>query len=174
VTLLTLSRLRAALLVVAALALLVGCGGGNSPSTSGALLPPSPTALPSFDPAKFHRLLVQLKGKPVVVNFWGSWCGPCIGEAPLLAAAATQYEGRVQFVGVDVQDDVPNARAFIRRFGWSYPSVFDPPASIEGSLGMSGQPVTIFFDAAGKQVFIRSGAVKDGEVQRELDKILGA
>jgi thiol-disulfide isomerase/thioredoxin len=159
---------------------LVACGGGGSTVRGGAtvrggqLLPSSPTQLPSFDPAKFRQLLAQLKGRPVVVNFWGGWCGPCGQEAPRLAAAARRFVGRVQFLGVDVFDDRTPARAFIRQFGWIYPSVFDYPASIEGSLGMSGQPVTVFFDAAGRQLFIRSGAVQDGEIERELEKILAS
>ena len=161
-------------LAMAVAAALVACGGGGSTGRGGQLLPSTPTQLPSFDRAKFHQLLAQLKGKPVVVNFWGSWCGPCEQEAPRLAEAARRFSGRVQFLGVDVFDDRAPARAFIRLFGWSYPSVFDNPASIEGSLGMSGQPVTVFFDAAGRQVFVRPGAVRDQEIERELDKILGS
>ena len=145
-------------LAMAVAAALVACGGGGSTGRGGQLLPSTPTQLPSFDRAKFHQLLAQLKGKPVVVNFWGSWCGPCEQEAPRLADAARRFSGRVQFLGVDVFDDRAPARAFIRLFGWSYPSVFDNPASIEGGLGMSGQPVTVFFDAAGRQVFVRPGA----------------
>src|SRR5438094_202055 len=60
------------------------------------------TALPQLDPARFRQLLAQLRGKPVVVNIWASWCGPCIAEAPDLAAAAREFQGRVQFLGVDV------------------------------------------------------------------------
>jgi thiol-disulfide isomerase/thioredoxin len=167
-------RILAFLLALAISAALVARCGGVSTRHGGRLLPATPTQLPSFDPAKFRQLLAQLKGKPVVVNFWGGWCGPCGQEAPRLAAAARRFGGRVQFLGVDVFDDRTPARAFIRQFGWIYPSVFDYPASIEGSLGMSGQPVTVFFDAAGRQVFIRSGAVQDGEIERELDKILAS
>jgi cytochrome c biogenesis protein CcmG/thiol:disulfide interchange protein DsbE len=167
--------LAASAALVVTVAVLLALRGGAPAPTRARLLPASPTQLPSADPTTFRRLLAQLKGKPVVVNFWGSWCGPCRQEAPRLAAAAREFSGRVQFLGVDVLETSRTpARAFIREFGWPYPSVFDVPASIEGSLGMSGQPVTVFFDAAGRQVFIRSGAVKDDEIRSELEKILAS
>src|SRR5438093_2106322 len=58
------------------------------------LLPTSPSELPEFDPSQFGQLLVQLRGKPVVSNVWASWCGPCIEEAPGLAMAAREFDGR--------------------------------------------------------------------------------
>ena len=164
----------AALLIGVTAAVLASTSTHSNDRATGRLLPSTPTSLPSFDPATFRQLLAQLRGKPVVVNFWGSWCGPCIKEAPVLATASARYQDRVQFIGVDVLDERAPARTFIRRFGWTYPSIFDPSASIESALGMSGQPVTIFFDSTGNQVFIRSGPLADGEVQRELDKILGS
>src|SRR6266571_5931381 len=68
------------------------------------LLPTTVAALPSFDPERFTQLLGQLRGTPVVVNFWGSWCGPCRAEAPILREAAAQYGSNVQFLGVDTQE----------------------------------------------------------------------
>src|SRR5437870_2898562 len=79
-------------------------GAGGTDGRSRPLLPASPTALPDFDPATFRQLLVELRGKPVVVNIWGSWCGPCIAEAPDLARISAAFRGRVQFVGVDISD----------------------------------------------------------------------
>jgi cytochrome c biogenesis protein CcmG, thiol:disulfide interchange protein DsbE len=130
-----------------------GCGSGQR------LLPASATALPTLDARAFQELLCQLRGKPVVVNIWASWCGPCIREAPELAAAARTYSGVVQFLGVDVQDQPAPARAFIDKFTWTYPSVADPSGKIKESFGLLGVPDTMFFDANGVRTFTFSGSV---------------
>jgi thiol-disulfide isomerase/thioredoxin len=144
----------------------------GSSRTSAAVLPATPTELPTFDPPTFRALLTHLRGKPVVVNFWGSWCGPCIREAPGLAATARAYQGRVQFIGVDGSDHLVPARAFIRRYGWIYPSVFDPNNSIMDSFGLLGQPVTLVFDTSGKQVATYAGAIEAGTLQQAIERAL--
>lgn len=136
-------------------------------------LPVSPTALPRFSPSQFRQLLASLRGKPVVVNVWASWCGPCIAEAPGLANVAGEFEERVQFLGVDILDHLPPARAFIRRFGWPYPSVFDPTGAIRDDLGFVGQPITIVYDASGKQATSWSGAVPEEDLRTALQDLLG-
>jgi cytochrome c biogenesis protein CcmG/thiol:disulfide interchange protein DsbE len=155
-----------------------GYGGSSAPtstgSTASSLLPATPTALPEFDAAMFQRLLTQLRGTPAVVNVWASWCGPCTREAPELATVSSAYRGRVQFVGVDIEDELSPARAFIERYGWIYPSVFDPTGAIRNSLGLLGQPVTIIYDRSGKKVFTWSGATSAGQIQAELEKLVGS
>jgi cytochrome c biogenesis protein CcmG/thiol:disulfide interchange protein DsbE len=170
--------LTVAVTVAVAALLAVGgaaCTGGDNPvvattppSSAGSLLPSSPDALPSFDPPTFDRLLAQLRGKPVVVNVWGSWCGPCIAEAPVLSRLARQTRGRVQFVGVDIIDQRAPAVAFIHRYGWIYPSVFDPSGDIRDALGLVGQPATVLFDASGKRVWQWSGPVDEEVLRTEL------
>ena len=142
--------------------------------TPGAALPSSSTALPTFTAAQFRRLMGQLSGTPVAVNVWASWCGPCVAEAPDLARTAREYEGRVQFIGVDIQDHLSPARAFVRRFGWPYPSVFDPTGEIRDSLGVLGQPNTVLFDRTGKQAFVISGPATLTVLRAQLDKLVGA
>jgi thiol-disulfide isomerase/thioredoxin len=102
-----------------------------------------------FDVDAFQELLDQLRGTPVVVNVWASWCGPCKAEAPLLADASDTYGDSVQFLGVDIVDSLDGARGFIAEHDLSYPSIFDPSGAIRDSLGMIGQPVTVFYDADG-------------------------
>jgi thiol-disulfide isomerase/thioredoxin len=121
-------------------------------ATDAPLLPRSRFALPEFDYGTFQQLLTQLKGTPVVVNIWASWCGPCRDEAPFLAAAARQFGSRVQFIGVDIQDQRAAAQATIRDFGWSYPSIFDPNDDVKHELGLLGQPDTLFYDRQGDPV----------------------
>jgi thiol-disulfide isomerase/thioredoxin len=107
-------------------------------AASAPLLPTDAAALPEFDLPRYDELLGQLRGTPVVVNVWGSWCGPCRDEAPDLAAAHAEFGEDVQFLGVDILDARESARGFIAEFGWRYPSVFDPPAAIRDGLGCSG------------------------------------
>jgi thiol-disulfide isomerase/thioredoxin len=148
--------------------------GTQSPGTGsqGSLLPADPLALPDFTPAQFQQLLEELRGTPVVVNVWGSWCPPCRTEAPELATVSETYQGRVQFVGVDILDQREPARAFIEEFGWAYPSVFDPEGDIRDALGYVGQPVTVLYDEAGDSVFVWSGAISEDILVEELDRVV--
>ncbi|HEX2088501.1 MAG TPA: TlpA disulfide reductase family protein [Actinomycetota bacterium] len=136
------------------------------------LLPRTTCSLPEFDPARFRVLLGQLRGVPVVVNIWGSWCGPCLEEAPDLARVARELEGRVQFIGVDINDLRVPAQNFIRRFGWPYPSVFDQPGAIRDALGLVGQPHTVVFDASGTRTLVHPGAITARQLRAELRRLL--
>lgn len=139
----------------------VACGGSDAPAPSASpgvpalnaaeadLLPTDALELPDFDLAAYGTLLDQLEGTPVLVNVWGSWCGPCRDEAPTLAKAHERFGDRVQFLGVDILDAREGARAFIREFGWTYPSVYDPTGSIRDGLGLLGQPWTLLYDTSG-------------------------
>ena len=151
-----------AAICLALVVLAAGCGGSGKGPRSGPsspLLPSSPTALPQLSPAAFQELLTQLRGKPVVVNFWASWCGPCRQEAGELASVSKSHDGEVQFLGVDVKDTVTAARDFIEQYGWSYPSVFDEAGAIQDSLGLIGLPQTVVFDSAGRRLVVHSGPV---------------
>jgi thiol-disulfide isomerase/thioredoxin len=105
----------------------------------------------------------------VVVNLWGSWCGPCRREAPELTKAARRFGRRVQFLGVDLQDSRTEARLFIRDAGWPYPSVFDSPRAILTGLGLLGTPITLVFDRQGHRVATFNGPVGRA---RDLERVL--
>ena len=122
--------------------------GGSPAAPSAVSLPDSPEALPLVDMAGYRELLSGLDGTPVVVNVWASWCAPCRDEAPLLGRASNSHPD-VQFVGVDIQDSKDGAIGFIRHYAIPYPSLFNPSADIRDSLGLPGQPDTLFYDANG-------------------------
>ncbi|MEX2276041.1 MAG: TlpA disulfide reductase family protein [Actinomycetota bacterium] len=147
-------------------------GSPASNATQAALLPTTVDALPEIDATSYVELLAQLKGTPVVVNLWGSWCAPCRQEAPDLKAAAERYGDRVQFIGVDMLDERTSAASFIREAGWSYPSVFDPDGAIRDSLGFLGQPVTIFYDADGQRVDDWQGPIPPEQLRAGIEKAL--
>jgi thiol-disulfide isomerase/thioredoxin len=144
--------------------------GPEGPSRT--LLPADRLALPEFDLAKYEALIAELEGTPVVVNFWGSWCPPCTAEAPDLARVSSEYQGRVQFVGVDMLDARAPARDFILRYDWQYPSVFDSTGAIRDGLGYIGQPITLVYDRKGNLAFEWTGVVSAEQLRSEIEKVL--
>jgi cytochrome c biogenesis protein CcmG/thiol:disulfide interchange protein DsbE len=111
--------------------------------------------------------LAQFGPGPVVINFWASWCPPCRKEMPALAAAARQFNGRVDFVGVDTSDDRNAAIAFAAHSRVGYPLGFDPQAVVAGNYGVFGLPTT-YFVAGGKIV----GRATGGMSQALLEQLL--
>jgi thiol-disulfide isomerase/thioredoxin len=96
--------------------------------------------------------LTERQGQPVVVNFWGSWCGPCRTEQPELNDVAERFAGDVTFLGVNVNDPEGNALAYQREFAPPYPSIHDPAGSFAASfagVGPNTMPSTILIDADG-------------------------
>jgi cytochrome c biogenesis protein CcmG, thiol:disulfide interchange protein DsbE len=104
--------------------------------------------------------LRELRGHPVVLNFWASWCVPCRQEAPILHASALRHQGRVVFLGVDVKDLSGDARGFARKYRLNYVSVRDGSGDKTwSSYGLTGVPETYFVDARGRSVAHVPGAV---------------
>ena len=113
----------------------------------------------------------DLRGRPLVLNFWASWCVPCIEEAASLRRAGHEYAGDVAFVGVDIKDARSDALAFARRHRVDYTLVRDD-GSIEQSYGLTGQPETFFIDSDGVVVEHVSGPVPERELYPLLDVLV--
>lgn len=108
--------------------------------------------------------LAELRGHPVVVNQWGSWCPPCRAEFPFFAEVAESHAADVAFLGVDIQDDRAAAEDFLEEFPVPYPSIFDQDAEAVSSLDWRGSsPTTWFIDEEGEIVHQRPGAYIDAE-----------
>jgi cytochrome c biogenesis protein CcmG/thiol:disulfide interchange protein DsbE len=116
--------------------------------------------------------LSDLRGHPVVVNFWASWCDPCKREAPILETAwrAERAEG-VVLLGVDVQDLSDDALGFVRRYGLTYPQVRDGGDGTYGRYGLTGIPETFFIDRAGRVRVHWIGEIKAEQLAAALDLI---
>ncbi len=93
--------------------------------------------------------LEKLRGKPVVLNFWSTWCGPCRVEHPVLDWAFRQYGSQAHFLGSIFEDTEENARAYIARAGSPYPQLVDPKSQMAVDYGVAGVPETYFIDAEG-------------------------
>lgn len=170
--------------MVALAAALPACTASSEPAPSrtgspavnaaaGSLLPTTVDELPEMDVAGFDELRGQVRGTPLVVNLWASWCDPCQAEGPDLSAAADRYGDRVQFLGVDVQDNRPDAVSkFIHRFGLSYPSVFDVPGTIMNDLGIVGPPATFFYRADGTLLRSIPGQITAEDLDRGIRDLL--
>jgi cytochrome c biogenesis protein CcmG, thiol:disulfide interchange protein DsbE len=109
--------------------------------------------LPVLSPrAQSPRLLGlrSLRGSPVVLNFWASWCAPCRAETPLLADLSKTYTPRgVVFVGVDIEDDIPDAREFIGQYHVGYAIVHASDDKLIAAYGLRGLPTTVFIGPDG-------------------------
>jgi len=101
--------------------------------------------------------LAALRGYPVVINAWASWCTPCQKEFPLFASASTRYGRQVAFLGVDTDDSASDATSFLARHTVSYPSYQSTISQLSSVAAIEGLPTTIFVNRAGKVVYMHTG-----------------
>jgi thiol-disulfide isomerase/thioredoxin len=117
--------------------------------------------------------LAQMRGRPVVINFFASWCAPCKAEGAAFADAAQAYRGRVQFVGVAIDDSRSGALAYTHRYGWHWPIVFDPHDHLVEPFGLIGKPTTFVLDGDGRVAWKLQRELSRSELQTALDDVLG-
>jgi thiol-disulfide isomerase/thioredoxin len=138
----------AAAAVVLAVIAVVSATGGR-----GTARPGQPAAAKNFSLGQLGHpghvvSLAAFAGRPLIVNFFASWCPPCKRETPLLAKFYKNARGSVVIIGVDANDEAGPAQQFLQRAGVTYPIGFDPlPASTTTSYGVYGLPQTFFLDA---------------------------
>lgn len=117
--------------------------------------------------------LKDLRGKSVLVNFWASWCPPCRVEAPDLEAAWQSFKDKeVVFVGVDIQDKEPDARAFLKEFGITYPNGWDESGKVAVNYGVWGIPETFFLDKEGRITYKHVGGVERKTIVAKVNEAM--
>ena len=118
-------------------------------------------------------VLSEYRGRPVIVNFWASWCPPCRVEALLLESAWRSYRDRdVLFVGVDIQDSEEEAIAYLEEFGITYPNGMDVDGKITVDYGVIGLPVTFFIARDGTVQRRWVGAIGEAELVARLEELV--
>ena len=128
-------------------------GSASGQAASGQAARPAPVAAPAFSlPLLGHEsgqqvALSAYRGRPLIVNFFASWCEPCQTETPLLAKFYRSQKGAVALVGLDENDTVGNATSFTRADGVSYPVGWDPHFTVASAYGVSALPQTFFLNA---------------------------
>jgi thiol-disulfide isomerase/thioredoxin len=182
---------RAVLLALAGLLLVAGCSSGPSdggfvfggtggrttvtydpPETRGAL--PAVAGESLLEPGR-PLSSQDFRGQVVVLNVWGSWCGPCRAEADALdQVAATSAPRGVQFLGIDVRDQREAAADFVRDRGVVYPSIYDPPG--RSLLALRGYPrnavpSTIVLDRSHRVAAVFLTAVLASDLQPVVDRV---
>lgn len=158
--------------------LYAGCGssgdgesGGSHPNYEKALAgAPAPLAglykqgnqlLPGGTEA-YEKRIAELRGYPIVVNVWASWCGPCREEFPVLQKLSARYGEKVAFLGVNSEDSDDLASRFLGENPVPYPSYTDPDKEILDSMGgLGGVPDTAFYDRSGELVYLKQGPYEE-------------
>ncbi len=114
-----------------------------------------------------------LKGRPIVINFWASWCGPCRLEASSIQNNYLAFRDKgVEFIGVAIQDNLSDARAFVKEFKWTFPVGLDESGDIADEYKLYGVPKTLVAGKDGKIVFTHTGAVSSEALAGAIQKAL--
>lgn len=183
-------------MVILTVGVLAACGGGNSAGNPVSHLTLSEAQAPLPDAAKplqglradanvlleggtdeFQRRIDSLRGFPIVVNVWASWCGPCRHEFPFFQSQAIEHANEIAFVGVDVADSTAAAETFLSELPLPYPSYSDPGSGVaDGPIAKlldvgPGLPNTIFIDRSGEVSYHWRGSyASEDDLASQIDE----
>lgn len=110
--------------------------------------------------------------RPTVVNFWFATCEPCRREMPALSAAAGQWAGKVDFIGINPNDTAESATAFLDRYAVTYPNYLDRTGEQLSLSGVGTMPTTFFLDASGTVITMHAGELSEKDISASIARIL--
>lgn len=122
--------------------------------------------MPDFDGEMVR--LSQFGGKPLVVNFWASWCPQCIAEMPDFERVHREYEGRVEFIGINQSDDQSSAERLAQETGVTYLLTRDPGGDVFRAFGGTGMPMTVFIAADGTVADVVTGQLTESQLKERI------
>jgi cytochrome c biogenesis protein CcmG/thiol:disulfide interchange protein DsbE len=158
-----------ALCVAASLVAVVLVASGSAGSAGTAPAPAAPAfSLPVLGHSGQKVALSDYAGRPLIVNFFASWCEPCQQETPLLARFYRTEHGKVAIVGLDENDVLGSAMSFTHKEGVGYPVAFDPEVIAASAYGVAGLPQTFFLNAKHRIVDRVFGAVTLADINRGI------
>lgn len=159
------------LAIAAAIAALIVFGLSSAPSSTGRLAPALPREALAGPPTTLSGLLAGGRGGPVAVVFFASWCEPCMREAPDLERFAQSAAGRGRLVGVDWNDELSGARAFVRHYGWTFATLRDADGTVGYRYDISSLPTTFVLDSAGRIRAALRGPQTAQSLQEALSRV---
>lgn len=156
----------------AALAALIVFGlASDRGSSVGRPAPALPQEHLAGPPLTLAGLLAVAPGRPALVVFWASWCGPCAREAPALERFSRSSTGRGRMVGVDWSDGLAGARSFIRRYSWTFSNLRDSEGTVGNDYHLTGLPTTFVLDGRGRIRAVLRGPQDEGSLGRALASV---
>lgn len=155
-------------MLLAAALVLAGCGSSSDGGTKGRQIPDVElTRLSSGKATSWPT------GRPLVINFWASWCTPCRTEMPAFQAVHEQFRDRVAIVGVTDDPDLDKARKAAASSGARYPLLVDVDSELLVDFSIAGLPATVFVDTDGRVLGRHLGAMTEAELTKEIEKRYG-
>ena len=156
-------------LAIVALVLIVQGLAANGPSGTSAGTRPAPDfRLSRLDDPNRLVSLADFRGRPLVLNFWASWCVPCRKEMPAFESVASELKGRVEFLGVNEQDTRPGALDLMAKTGVRYPSVVDGGGTLMTAYGLRGLPNTAFISPKGELLEVHIGELNATDLRAAI------
>jgi len=162
------------ILIAAALVVILFVGLGKDPAAIRSPLVGKPAPAFALREVGTNNTIdiAQYRGKPLIINFWATWCGPCWEEHPILVANARMLQPNVQFLGVVFQDKEDKILGFLQQRGTAYPTVVDDRGKTAIAYGVGGVPETYFLDANGVIRAKFAGPMSGDVIQANLQKVL--
>ncbi len=154
--------------LAAGIAALIVFGLSSSGGPTGRRAPELPREHLAGPPVTLAQELASARGKPTLITFWASWCEPCAREAAALERFSRTPAGEGRLIGVDWSDGLSGAKAFVRKYGWSFPVLRDSEGTVGSDYGLTGLPTTFVLDPSGRIREVLRGPQTQATLTRAL------